>query len=114
VSGLSPAEGFPNIGADYVIVHSGSDERLGLATERHPDHVVVRAIGDDGGTYVSSWPPDAVRAATKLEIYRHGKARLKAQPLGSGYGADAGRTMWDVMSDRDRDYWCTLRPTEGN
>lgn len=105
-------EGWLNPGADYVMVRIGLDEELGLVTRRREQRATVLIIPVDHEPYSVSWPLDELRPATALEIYEHGEARLKRRPLGAGYGANGDKTMWDIMSDRDRDYWRSLRPAE--
>jgi hypothetical protein len=106
-------EGWMNAGADYVVVRVGLDELIGLAVERYDARVRVRMIPDDGDTYTATWVVTDTRRATPLEIYEHAEARLRRQQLGPDYGLNASRTMWDLMTDRDRDYWRSLRPEGG-
>ncbi len=95
----------------YVIVPAGLSEMLGVVTERYGDHAVVLLVPDDHyATGTVSFSVDQLRPATPTEIYEHGEARLKWLPLGPTYGTDAGRTMWALMDESDREYWRSLRP----
>lgn len=105
-------EGWLHLGADYVMVRIGLDEHLGLAVDRYGDRAVVRVIPDDEEPFTVNWPIADLCPATSTEIYEHGEARLRRRPVGPDYGDDAHRSMWDLMSDRDHDYWRSLRPTK--
>lgn len=105
-------QGWLNPGANYVITRVGLDELLCLVTDTYGDVAVVCVIPDDGDPYGGTVPITELRPATELEIYEHGEARLKRQRLGEGYGSNSHLTMWDLMTERDRAYWRSLRPSE--
>lgn len=106
-------EGWLNGGAGYVIVRTGLDEQLGIAVVGTESHTTVRVVPDGPEEpYTISVPTGDLRPATPLEIYEHGEARLKQQPVGPTYGADEHKTMWELMTERDREYWQSLRPEE--
>jgi hypothetical protein len=111
-------EGWLNYGIGYVIARHGLGEMLGLVSETYrvgdSERALVLLIPDDSDAFEVSMPTAELREATALEIYQHGEERLKRQQLGTGYGANADKTMWDLMSERDKAYWRSLRPKEGD